>query len=80
MPNTRVASTYNEPTVMWRMRHPDGRWGHTVIVPKGSEALTMVIVNGHLKGTRDFNTWDDAIRWTEQMRIQLQAMGWQFAD
>jgi hypothetical protein len=42
--------------------------------------LAIVFVNGHLKGSRDFNTWDLAIRWTEQMRVELEAMGWQFAD
>ena len=80
IPNIPVKSTYNEPTVMWRMRHPDGRSAHTVIAPKGPEALTIVFVNGDLKGFRDFKTWDSAIRWTEQMSIQLEAMGWRFAD
>jgi cytoskeletal protein CcmA (bactofilin family) len=78
--NITVKSTYNEPTVMWRMRHPDGRSAHTVIAPKGPETLAVVFVNDDLKGVRDFKTWDSAIRWTEQMSIQLEVMGWQFAD
>jgi cytoskeletal protein CcmA (bactofilin family) len=75
-----VKSTYNGPTVMWRMRHPDGRSAHTVIAPKGPETLAVVFVNDDLKGVRDFKTWDSAIRWTEQMSTQLEVMGWQFAD
>jgi hypothetical protein len=65
---------------MWRMRHPDGRQGHTVIATKGPEALVVVVVNGDLEGFHEFKTWDAAIRWTGRMCIHLAAMGWRFGQ
>jgi hypothetical protein len=73
-------STYNEPTVVWRMRHRDGRWAHAVIDPMNSGARAQWFVNGHPAGVRDFADWTSAIAWTDRLRAQQWTVGWRLSD
>jgi hypothetical protein len=72
--------TYNEPTVMWRMRHRDGRCGQAVIDPMHGGARALWFVNGHPLGVRYFANWTSAIEWTDRLRAQLWTVGWRLSD
>ena len=76
MPNVPIKSTYCEPTVMWRLSHPDGRWAHAIIVPRGSQASAMWFINGRPEHADDFENWKNAIKWIEGVRRGLKAGGW----
>src|SRR5687767_11671084 len=43
-----------DPTVMWRMRRPDGLLSHAVIAPRPGGAVVEWFVNGRPLGSRDF--------------------------
>jgi hypothetical protein len=75
-----VPSTYNEPTVMWRMRHRDGRWAQAVIDPRGSVARAQWFVNGRPVDGRIFFDWTGAIAWTDRLRALQWTVGWRLSD
>jgi hypothetical protein len=75
-----LKSTYNEPTVMWRLRHDDGRWAHAVIGPRKHAASAIWFINGQIQSVYEFETWTAAINWTEEHRVTLQRGGWRSAD
>jgi hypothetical protein len=75
-----MSSTYNEPTVMWRMRHRDGRCAQAVIDPTNSGARALWFVNGHSLEVRDFADWTSAIEWTDRLRAQQWTVGWRLSD
>jgi hypothetical protein len=80
MAEIALPSTYNEPTVMWRMTHRDGRWGQAVIDPLTSGARAQWFVNGHPLAICDFADWTSAIAWTDRLRAQQRTVGWRLSD
>ena len=75
-----VPSTYNEPTVMWRMRHRDGRWAQAVIDPTENMPRAQWFVNGRPVDSRSFADWTSAIAWTDRLRAQQWAVGWRLSE
>jgi hypothetical protein len=73
-------STYNEPTVMWRMTHQDGRWAQAVFDPLTSGARVQWFVNGHSMAVCDFADWTSAIEWSDRLRAQQWTVGWRLSD
>jgi hypothetical protein len=80
MSEIALPSTYNEPTVMFRMRHADGRWAQVVIDPVNTGARALWFVNGHPLDVRHFADWASAIDWTERLRAQQWTVGWRLSD
>ena len=79
MAQTPPPSTYDDPTVMWRMRRSDGHWTQAVIGLQGCRAWVMWFLDGRPLGIRDFDDWTGAIRWSDQMRAQNWTFGWRLA-
>jgi hypothetical protein len=69
-------STYAEPTVMWRLKHRDGRTAHSLIIPSGSKATAIWFISGAAQKARDFRTWRGAIDWLNDERATLETSGW----
>jgi hypothetical protein len=69
-------STYAEPTVMWRLRHRDGKTAHALIVPTRSKASAIWFISGAPQKARDFRTWRAAIEWLNDERATLETSGW----
>ena len=69
------ASTYDEPTVMWRMRRGDG-FAHAVIGFQGQGAWVMWFINSRPLGVRDFDTLEAAVHFSDLLRAQNWAVGW----
>jgi hypothetical protein len=80
MSDIALPSTYNEPTVMFRMRHADGRWAQVVIDPMNTGARALWLVNGHPLDVRDFADWTSAIEWTDRLLAQQWTVGWRLTD
>ena len=74
-----LPSTYDEPTVMWRMRRSDGLSAHAVIGFQGRAAWVIWFLNGQPIGVRDFEDWGSAIQWSDRMQIQNWTVGWRDA-
>ena len=79
VPPAPIPTTYDEPTVMWRMRRGDNLTTHAVIHPRGGAACAMWYLNGRAVGVRDFEDWSSAIHWTDRMQFQNWTAGWRLA-
>jgi hypothetical protein len=71
-----LASTYDEPTVMWRMRRGSHLRSHAVLGVRGRAAWVMWFLNDHAMSIRDFDDWESAVRWSDRLRDQNWAAGW----
>jgi hypothetical protein len=76
VPETAMGLVYDEPTVMWRMRRPDGLLAHAMIGPRPDGAVVVWFINDRPLGYRDFDDWTAALRWSDQMQAQNWAVGW----
>ena len=68
--------TYDEPTVMWRMRRPNGQSSHAVLGFEGRGGWVIWFLNDRPIGIRDFETWQRAFEWSEQLQLQNWSVGW----
>jgi len=75
-----VELVYDEPTVMWRMRRPDGSQSHAVIAPRSHGAIVVWFIDGRPLGFRDFSDWTSALIWSDRMQAQNWAVGWRLAS
>ena len=80
MSEIALPSTYNEPTVMWRMRHADGRCAQAVIEPTNSGTRVLWFVNGHPLEIRSLADWTRAIDWADRLRAEQWTVGWRLSD
>ena len=69
-------STYDEPTVMWRLQHPDGRIAHSLIIPNRAKASALWSIGDEPEKARDFRTWRAAIEWLDDELATLEVSGW----
>ena len=80
MKRTSIGSTYDEPTVMWRMRRGSSLSTHAVIGSTGDGAYVMWYLNGSPVGIRSFDDWTNAIEWTHRMQFQNWTVGWRIVE
>jgi hypothetical protein len=71
-----MKSSYSEPTILWRLRHPDGRVAHAVIVPRWSDASAVWFIDDKPEEARDFEDWESAVKWMDSVRVRLSGNGW----
>jgi len=68
--------TYTAPTILWRLRHPDGRVVRATLIP-GSPASTLVyFVDDRFERGENFDEWDQALRQAEAFRKELMDESW----
>jgi hypothetical protein len=80
MARSQTASTYNEPTVMWRMQRGHRLVAHAVIAPTAEGASVIWFVNGRPLGMREFTDWAGAISWSDRIRHQNWVAGWRLTS
>lgn len=73
-------TTYDEPTVMWRMKRSDGLSTHAIIGSEGTGAWVMWFLNGSVVGVRKFDDLTSAFEWTERLRFQNWTVGWRLTQ
>lgn len=71
-----IPATYDEPTVMWRMRRGENLTTHAILRPRGSHAWVTWYVNEHPIGVREFEDWSAALQWADRMHFQNWTAGW----
>jgi hypothetical protein len=76
MSRASISSTYDEPTVMWRMRRGRHFTAHAMIGLQGTGAWVMWFVNDWPLGIRDFDNCESAIRWSDRLKAQNWSVGW----
>ncbi|MGE3110161.1 MAG: hypothetical protein AB7I13_17980 [Vicinamibacterales bacterium] len=74
-----IPTTYDEPTVMWRMKRSDGLTTHAVIGTDAGAAWAMWFLNGSVVGVRKFDDLAGAYEWTERLQFQNWTVGWRLA-
>ncbi len=68
--------TYAEPTVIWRMRHPDGFRAHATLIP-GTPASTLSwYVDSEMVRAENFNEWAMALARAEEIKAAFAQNGW----
>jgi hypothetical protein len=71
-----LPSTYNEPTVMWRMQRANDSSAHALIDTVEGRPRVVWFVNGRPVGARYFDEWTGAIQWSDRLRAQYWTVGW----
>src|SRR3954462_9153100 len=71
-----TASTYDEPTVLWRMRRGKNLRAHAVIGLHGCAAWVMWFLNDRAMDVRDFDDCESALQWSNRLRDQNWTIGW----
>ena len=71
-----LPSTYNEPTVMWRMQRANGSNAHALIDTVEGRRRVVWFVNGRPIGARYFDDWTGAIQWSDRLQAQYWSVGW----
>lgn len=68
--------SYTAPTILWRLRHPDGRVLRATLIP-GVPASTLVyFVDDCFERGENFEEWDRALRQAQAFKEDLLADGW----
>jgi len=80
MPKRSAPTTYNEPTVMWRLRHPAGQSARAAVIPIGDTATALWLIDDLAQDAKGFDEWTSAVTWVEEVRADLIAMGWRDSD
>lgn len=66
----------SEPTVLWRLFHPDGRHARAVLLP-GSPQLTLTFfVDNVMDRAENFDSMDIALFRSEDLKRSLMSDGW----
>ena len=68
--------SYCEPTVLWRLRHEDGRHAHGKIIPRLHDASAVWFINDLPEAAQDFEDGATAVKWLEEVRSTLERNGW----
>jgi len=74
-----LPSTYNEPTVMWRMQRANGSTAHALIDTVEGRPRVVWFVNGRPIGARYCDDWTGAIQWSDRLQAQYWTVGWRLA-
>jgi len=73
-------TTYSQPTTLWRLRHPDGRVAHAVIVPRWRDSSAVWFINDAPEEARDFEDWEQAMKWTADLKDSLLRNAWVYTQ
>ena len=68
--------TYTGPTILWRLRHPEGQVIRATFIP-GSPVSTLVyFLDDRFERGENFAEWETALQQAQQLREELLADGW----
>jgi hypothetical protein len=69
-------TTYSEPTVLWTLRHADGRVARATLIPGTPRSTLVWVVDETLDRAENFDDWDLALARAEMTRLALLEEGW----
>ena len=67
--------TYDEPAVLWRLRHPGGDVARATLIP-GSPSTLVYFVNDRFERGENFDEWGPAVEQAERVKLQMLDDGW----
>jgi hypothetical protein len=68
--------TYTGPTILWRLRHPEGQVIRATFIP-GSPVSTLVyFLDDRFERGENFEEWETALQQAQQLKEELLADGW----
>lgn len=73
-------TTYSEPTVLWTLRHADGRVARATLIPGTPRSTLVWVVDETLDRAENFDDWDLALARAEMTRLALLEEGWREDD
>jgi hypothetical protein len=65
-----------EPTVLWRLFHPQGRHARAVLLPGAMQVTLTFFVDNVMDRAENFDSMDIALFRSEDVRRTLVADGW----
>jgi len=72
-----VAHSYTEPTIIWRMRHPDGLHAHATLIPGVPSSTLTWFIDGEMVRAENFDEWDLALVRADEVKSAFRQSGWE---
>jgi hypothetical protein len=72
----RLARTFTEPTVLWRLRHTDGDRARATLIPGTPQSTLVYFVNDQFERGENFDEWEPALRHAAEVKARMLAAGW----
>ena len=66
----------HEPTVLWRLFHPQGRHARAVLLPGASQLTLTFFVDNVMDRAENFDSMEVALFRSEDMKRSLISQGW----
>jgi hypothetical protein len=76
MADKSVMSSFSEPAVIWRLRHPDGDTARATLIPGTPQSTLVFFVNEQLERGENFNEWESALALAEEVKRGMLTNGW----
>jgi hypothetical protein len=74
--NDSRSPTYDEPAVLWRLRHPDGDVARATLIPGSPTSTLVYFVNDKFERGENFAEWGPAVEQAERVKRQMIEDGW----
>lgn len=71
-----MASTFDENTVLWRLRNPEGVLARVTFIPGRPENTLAWFLGDTLDRVENYASWDAAVKRAEETKAELLASGW----
>ncbi len=75
-----MAHSYTEPTIIWRMRHPDGFRAHATVIPGTPSSTLTWFIDGEMVRAENFDEWDLVLARAEVIKAAFAQSGWEIDD
>jgi hypothetical protein len=69
-------SSFSEPVVLWRLRHPDGDAARATFIPGSPQSTLVYFVNDRFERGENVTEWEHAVRQAEDVRQRMVGEGW----
>ena len=70
-------TSYSEPAVLWRLRHPQGDQARATLIPGSPESTLVFFVNDRFDRGENFAEWAEAMARADAVRKDLLERGWE---
>jgi hypothetical protein len=71
-----MKSTYDENTVLWRLRSPEGVRARATFIPGTPENTLAWFLGETLDRVENHATWESAVKRADETKAELIAEGW----
>ena len=72
----KPVTSYSEPAVLWRLKHPAGDRARATLIPGAPESTLVYFVNDRFERGENFTEWEAALRQAADVRHRMLEDGW----